>query len=289
MARNTAEPQILAEARTTGGTAFQLRKDSKGVLVVPGLETVLVTVHLGAPARIDCRRDGKRFAGTAVHGDIDIIPARTPARWEMHDENDSSLLLSLPQSALRSIVIDTGADPDRLEIRNRFQVRDPELEALLWVIKREMETGFRSGPLYLDGLALAVASRIVACHSSLAPAPMPRIEGLAGNSLKKVLSFIEEHLPENLSLEQIASAAGMGVSHFKAQFRKAVGMPVHRYVIRRRVERARSLLLEDGLSMADVAQASGFAHQSHMEHMRRVLGAAPRTMQRMLAKTTAFR
>lgn len=283
-------PEIVASARTSDGVAFQVRKDPMGVLEVPEQQDVLVAIHLGAPSRMNCRRDGRQFSGTAVHGDIDIIPANTPARWEMLDENDAALVLSLPEKFLRLVANGSGLATDRLEIRNRFQIRDSELESLGWAMKREMELGHPSGRLYLDGLALAMASRLVARHSSAADGPPPRGEGLSGRRLKKVLSFIEEQLAENLSVEQIAEVAGVSASHVKAQFRKTVGVPVHQYVIQRRVERARALLAQDGLSMAAIAQAAGFAHQSHMaRHMRRVLGAPPLEVKRLLGRTPRSR
>jgi AraC family transcriptional regulator len=53
-------------------------------------------------------------------------------------------------------------------------------------------------------------------------------------------------------------------------------MPAHQYVVRRRVERAKMLLLQGRLAMSQVALESGFAHQSHMARcMRRVLGMTP--------------
>ena len=280
-------PVILAHAKTCDGIAFQLRKDPRGVLEVPELENVLISIHLGAPARIGCLRGGTRFSGTAVHGDIDIVPARTASRWEMHDENDQALILSLPQKLLHTVARESGMDAGRLEIRNRFQIRDPELESLSWAMKREMESGYPSGRFYLDGLSLAVASRLLARHSSMAEPPAQPQEILAGHRLKRVLSFIEDQLAEDLSLEQIADVAGVSCSHAKAIFRKAVGMPVHQYVIQRRVERARSLMMQDGLSMAEIAQAAGFAHQSHMaRHMRRLLGASPMAVKRRNAGPT---
>jgi AraC family transcriptional regulator len=283
-------PQVLAHARMADGMAFQLRKDPPGVLDVPELENVLISIHLGAPARMDCRRGGKRFSGTAVHGDIDIIPARTASRWEMHDENDTALVLSLPQRLLHGIANECGLNATRLEIRNRFQIRDAELESLCWSMKREMELGCPSGRLYLDGLGLAVASRLVSRHSSLAKLPNAPNEGLGGRRLKQVLSFIEDQLGEDLSLKQIAGVAGVSSSHMKTLFRRSVGVPVHQYVIQRRVERAKTLMLQDELSMAEIAQTVGFAHQSHMaRHMRRVLGVPPRAMKRMLAESRAMR
>jgi AraC family transcriptional regulator len=288
MPQENGLPQILAQARTAQGVAFQLRRDPAGVLDVPGLENVLISIHVGVPSKMSCRRDGKRYSGTAVHGDIDIIPAQTPSRWEMHDENDMALLLSLPQTLLCSVAEASGLDASRMEIRNRFQTRDSELEALSWAMKREMEAGYPSGPFYLDGLTLAMASRLVAQHSSIAKPAAARNEGLSGRRLKQVLAFIEEQVAEDLSLDQVAAVAGVSASHVKTLFRAAMGIPVHQYVIQRRVERARTLLMQDGMSMAEVAAAAGFAHQSHLaRHMRRLLGVAPKVMKRMLAEDSS--
>jgi AraC family transcriptional regulator len=288
MPQESRLPEVLEHARTADGAAFELRKDPRGVLEVPGLENVLVGIHVGAPAKLVCRRDGRRYSGTAVHGDIDIIPAGTPSRWEMEDENDTTLLLSLPQTLLRSVANESGLDTARMEIRNRFQIRDTGLEALCWAMKREMESGYQSGRFYLDGLALAVASRVVARHSSVAKLTEQRNEGLTGRRLKQVLSFIEDQLAEDLSLEQIAAVAGVSPSHLNKLFRISMGAPLHQYLIQRRVERAKTLLMQDGLSMADIALAAGFAHQSHMaRQMRRVLGMPPRAMKRLLAEASA--
>lgn len=281
--QDNAPPQILGHGKTTQGVAFQLRRDAMGVLDVPGMDEVLVSVHVGLPAKMDCLRAGKQFSGTAVHGDIDIIPAQTPSRWEMHDEHDMALLLMLPQKLLCGIAEESGLNAPQLEIRNRFQSRDSELETLSWALKREMESGYPSGRLYMDGLALAIASRLITQHSSVAKARAERHEGLSGRRLKQVLAFIEDQIAEDLSLEQIAAVADMSASHVKTLFKNAMGVPVHQYVIQRRLERAKSLLMQDGMSMADIAAASGFAHQSHLaRHMRRVLGIAPKAMKRLL-------
>ncbi|MGH9883251.1 MAG: helix-turn-helix domain-containing protein [Pyrinomonadaceae bacterium] len=278
-------PKLLNQARTTEGIILELRRDPRGALDLPGVENVLIGIHVGAPAKLACRRGGKRYSGTAVHGDIEIIPAHTPSQWEMQDENDTTLLLSLPQTLLRAVANDYGLDAARMEILNRFQIRDSELEVLCWAMKREMDHGYRSGRLYLDGLALAAASRLVTRHSSIAKPTEDRNEGLGGKRLKKVLSFIEDQLAEDLSLEQIATVAGVSASHLNTLFRMSMGVPVHQYLIQRRVERAKALLMQDGLSMAEIAQAAGFAHQSHMaRHMRRVLGMPPRAMKRLLAE-----
>jgi AraC family transcriptional regulator len=100
---------------------------------------------------------------------------------------------------------------------------------------------------------------------------------MAPRKLKDVLSYIEDHLHTDLSLQEVAGVAGLSVSHFKAMFREAVGMPTHQYVIRRRVEHAAELLRHSDLPISQVALESGFAHQSHLAiHTRRILGRSPR-------------
>jgi AraC family transcriptional regulator len=148
--------------------------------------------------------------------------------------------MTLPDSLLQTVAAESDLNAARMEIIDRWQVRDNELETLSWSIKREIDSGFPSGRVYLDGLTLAIASRLVMRHSSLARTNEQRQGGLVGQRLKQVLSFIEEQLGEDLSLEKIAAIARVSPSHLNLLFRKSIGLPVHRYVIQRRVERANS-------------------------------------------------
>ncbi|HEY6376765.1 MAG TPA: AraC family transcriptional regulator, partial [Edaphobacter sp.] len=172
----------------------------------------------------------------------------------------------------------------RVEIRNRFQVRDVQLENIAWAIKSEMELGSPSGRLYMDSLAISVGSRLISAHSSVA-APTQRRGGLDGRTLKQTLEYIEEHLAEDLSLARIAAVAGLSASHFRTLFRHSVGTAVHQYVIQRRVERAKSLLMQGGPSIAEIALATGFTHQSHLSrHLQRASGLSPKQMRRIFTE-----
>jgi AraC family transcriptional regulator len=281
MSAKNALPEIMFQTRTSQGIGVQLRRDPAGVLKVPALDPVIVGIHLGAPTRLECRRAGRFFVGTAVQGDINIIPSGTPSRWEVIDGSDTGLFLSVPRHLINSIVRESGVEPGSFEILNRFHIRDKELEILAWAMKRELELGSPSGRLYLEGLGVAVASRLVMVHSSIAKRVESNREGLADRRLKQALAFIEEYLSHDLSLGQIASVVGLSASHLKAVFAKALGISVHQYVIQRRVERAKKLLTGTDLSIAEVALSTGFSHQSHLaRHTRRLLGVAPGVIRR---------
>jgi AraC family transcriptional regulator len=267
---------VLASARRPGGAAIQVRQEPPGILNAPAFENALISSHIGPPTHVACDRMGKHFSGTAVYGDVDIIPALTPARWEIGGEEDKSVLFSLPESALRAAALEMTRPDELTAVLNRFQARDPVLAALATAVARELEDGNPSGGLYLDGIALAAASRLVARHSSLAPAEVRRNGALSGHRLKTVLSLIEDRLASDLSLSEIAASADISSSHLNSSFRKAMGSSVHQYVVRRRVERAAALLRDGHSSIAGIALAVGFSHQSHMaRHMVRILGVTP--------------
>jgi len=217
-----------------------------------------------------------------VHGDIYVTSAGTPTVWEMK-EDDVYVSLSVPPELLDFVAEESELDPRRIEIRNRFQSRDPQLENIAWALKAEMECGYPCGRLYLDALGIAVAARLLRCHSSLSREPRKLTGRIPERRLKQVLAYIEDNLSEDLSLGNIAASAGLSPSHFKVLFRDSLGMPVHQYVIRRRVERAKTLLAEGNMSMSQIANETGFAHRSHLaRHMRRILGVSPTVLRELL-------
>jgi AraC family transcriptional regulator len=259
-----------------------LLSDEPGVLEVPGMRNTIVSIHVGSSVQIACRRGGLSYSGTAVHGDIDIIPSETPSLWDIK-EKDTALILSLAPELLTSVAEEFDVAPEQVEIRNRFQVRDPQLENIAWALKAEMESGYPCGSLYLDSLAISVAARLVRSHSSLSVEPKRANGRLLDRRLRQVFSYIEDNLNRDIALSDLAAVAGLSLSHFKSLFRQSVGLPAHQYVIRRRVERAKNLLCEGKLSISQIAFESGFAHQSHLaHHMRRVLGLSPKALRKML-------
>ncbi|HJQ27162.1 MAG TPA: AraC family transcriptional regulator [Blastocatellia bacterium] len=264
------------------GICLFLLSDPPGVTEVPGLRNTRVSIHVGPSVQVACRRGGSYHRGRAVHGDIDIIPAGMPSLWEVN-ATDTFFTLSITPELLSMVAEEFDCDPGRIEIRNRFQVRDPQLENLGWALKAEMECGYPCGRLYLDSLAIAVAARLVRCHSSLAREPKKIPGRLSDRRLRRALDYIEANLGQNIALADIAAVVGLSVSHFKILFREAVGLPAHQYLIRRRVERAKSLLSEGKLSISQIAMETGFAHQSHLaRHMRRVLGVSPKALREMI-------
>jgi AraC family transcriptional regulator len=223
-----------------------------------------------------CQRGGLRHGGWAVHGDIEIIPADTACVWEPTG-TDTALVVSLDRNLVAHVANELGLSGERIELLNRFQIRDAQIEHICWALKAEMDLGFPGGRVFLDSLSIALASALASRHSSQLSGPLESRNAISGHRLRQALSFIEENLKSDISLRDVAQAVGLSASHLKSAFRRATGVPVHRYIIERRVDRARSLLAQGKGSISEVAAEAGFAHASHLaRHMRRILGCSPK-------------
>ena len=156
-------------------------------------------------------------------------------------------------------------------------LRDSRIEHIAWALEAEQQAGFPSGRLYVDSLGVALAVHLLRSHSAPAEVRL----GLSKAQLRRLTDYVEDHLDQDLSLEKLALVAEVSASHLKTLFKRSMGLPVHAYVIQRRVERAKALLLSGRRSVGEVALEAGFAHQSHLARcMRRILGVTPMSLVR---------
>ena len=260
-----------------------------GLTEIAEMPHALVCMHLGQSVEVRCTRGGTLRQGREVAGDLDIIPARTASYWELKQES-MALIMCVPDELLRAVAAQLDRDPNDIEIADRFQMRDPVIEHIGWTIKADIDSNLTGGRLLRDGLGVALAARLLQRHyrGSL---PMREIRGgLSHTKLERVIAHIEDNLASKLSLPGIAEIAGMSVSHLKTLFRNTTGVPVYEYVLRRRVERAQLLLRNQRFSIAQIAVATGFAHQSHLaRHMHRILGYTPSSLRGRSPKRSALR
>jgi AraC family transcriptional regulator len=138
------------------------------------------------------------------------------------------------------------------------------VEAVALVLISELMDGQPGSAFHREG------SRFAACHLG------HQKGGLAGWQRHAVCEYIEEHLPEEISLAELASIARLSPSHFCRAFKETVGQPPHQYQISRRIERAKALLANPGLSVSDVATAVGYNSESRFSAIfKRVTGRPP--------------
>lgn len=87
--------------------------------------------------------------------------------------------------------------------------------------------------------------------------------GLTPVQLRRVLDHIEADLGEDTSLRRLAELVRLSPHHFARAFKQSTGLAPHRYVLQRRIARAKEMLSDRQLSLAELGQSLGFASQAH--------------------------
>lgn len=170
----------------------------------------------------------------------------------------------------------TESDPASLILYERTGFQDPLLVQIGLALQRELEQPTPAGKLYAQTAAQMLAVHLLRHYTTPSPQINELTQGLTARQVRLVTDYVLAHLDQDLSLPALAQQIGFSPYHFARQFRRATGESPHQFVLGLRIERARQLLHEAKLPLAQVALASGFANQSHLtQAFKRSMGLTP--------------
>lgn len=100
--------------------------------------------------------------------------------------------------------------------------------------------------------------------------------GLAPWQMLRVRDYVESALTGTIHVASLARVAKLSTSHFARAFRASFGVTPAAYVVVRRVERAKAMMLETTESLCRISLDCGFTDQSHLSRaFRRRVGQSP--------------
>jgi AraC family transcriptional regulator len=179
----------------------------------------------------------------------------------------------------------SGLLPELREAASQFeflaQLEDPLLTQIVTTLAHEIEGG-SAERILIESLGTALCIRIA--RHFVGDLRLPTSGGLSQERLRRVRDYVEAHLDDDLSLTVLADIACLSPYHFSRSFKRAVGVGPQRYVIKRRIERAKRLLRQTHQPLALIAQEAGFTDQSHLTTMfRSETGVTPGRFRAALA------
>jgi AraC family transcriptional regulator len=229
------------------------------------------TVYIdGGPAR------SARF----LPGEISFTPGGVSTRTILPA---ARLIQVLQSPATYDTIISEMVRGGTIDFDTRYPINDPLVSQFVSTLVHETETDFLDHIL-VDALNTALAVRMVRHFidpSKFAPTPS---NGLSRERLQRVRDYIEAHLDDRLSLADLAGVACLSPYHFSRSFKQATGVGPQRYVMERRIERAKILMQRTCEPLASIAVEAGFADQSHLNQVfRRATGMTPGRFRAALA------
>lgn len=255
-----------------------VRGHAAGEVSLPPLDHHLLNVILAVPNRHVHRWGGVRAEQTGQEGAASLVPAGHDSYWRwryLADGTPCDVHLHLQPTFVRRVAVESLCDlPPRVEFRPELCFSNSAVRTLTSALLEEMEVGAPNGPLYGESLATALVAALLTMQ-----APWRRHVARRTNlwpEMRAVCRYIEDHLEHPLHLAGLAAVVGLGPERFRHTFRAALGESPYRYVLRRRIDRARDMLRASSLPITVIAHRLGFADHSHLTStFRRETGVTP--------------
>ena len=140
---------------------------------------------------------------------------------------------------------------------------DPLMSHMALTVANEIDGGFADGIL-ADALNTALAVQVMRRFVDPSAMMLEPSNGLSRERLMRVRDYIETHLDDRLTLTDLAEVACLSPYHFSRSFKLALGVGPHRYVMQRRLARAKTLMRRTNQPLALIALQTGFPDQSHL-------------------------
>jgi AraC family transcriptional regulator len=193
------------------------------------------------------------------------------------DKPFHSVHFYLPSDVLDKVAEEAGAPRiSELAYKPGFGYDDPTMVNLMNAASTAFVNPDEVPQLFVDHIALAMASHVAATYGGLSSGRHMIKGGLAPWQKKRATELIESRLDGALELEALAKECGLSKRHFCRAFRQSTGQSAHEWLQMRRLDRAKDLLLDKHKSLADIGILSGFSDQSHFTRVfMQYLGTTP--------------
>jgi AraC family transcriptional regulator len=218
--------------------------------------------------------DGCFYQHSVSEGDLIITPAYVGHKSSWYGESEFILFGFDPNVFARAI--DESAQSEQVQLIPQVVTSDLLVLQMGLVLKKVLENNLYDR-IYVDAIANALAVHLIQYYSSRKPMLREYCGGLSQRKLKQVIDYIHANIDCDLGLQELAYLVGMSPRYFSLLFKQSTKLTPHQYVILTRVERAKVLLQQGQISIADIAQNVGFANQSHLNlHFKRLVGITPK-------------
>lgn len=266
----------LSTDRFSATRLSQTHPDPERIIEIPCADAFSIIVQLEDFADHRLWRGRQlSYSGGYRQGSVSLPYMGDELRCQ-HRSSYDNLRINIPRQTLDELQIEQGA---RRVARLRYEQgqQDPVLYHLARAMLPVLNQPHLSSQLFLDHVLLAMSSHVLEHYARIVPPSGKGSASLTPRQERIAKELIDSHLGNELSVERIARECSLSRSHFSRAFKQSTGVAPHTWLLQRRVDKAKALLLaEPGTTLAHIALICGFSDQPHFTKVfTRLVGMPP--------------
>ncbi len=243
----------------------------RGVIEDLHTDTDAILTWIGGPSEVRIafshpsvgKRREHHFERTS--GMLDLLPRGTRLHQVIWSGRPSICTsVNLPRASLVALRADPEPALDDSD-GPRFGLIDAHVVDLVQRLRAQAEGQEDYGAVYVQSLSLTLVSYVTARYGrGTRLLKESRRSQLSSAQRTEIERFIDHQLARDFGLLDLASLVGYCPDHFSRLFKETFRQSPHQYVLSRRIEKAKAMLRDEGVSIAEIAEACGFASQGHL-------------------------
>lgn len=252
---------------------------------IPTMRDFMIVVYKGGVADMSRRSGGVWTSARVEPGIVSVLTRAEQSQWRWDNPIDVSHMY-LSHTAMANVAGEVlERDIKDIEMYDLVRSEDKVLPALLTMLENELENGGFGGNLYVESLRNQLCVHVLRRFANIVFREQRAYGRLSAAQCRLIVQYIEEHIEQNISLDDLASLTHLTVSSLIRKFQTEFSCPPHVYVMRQRLEHAKRMLVRADVPLKVVAASCGFSDQSHMtRYFRRYLNSTPSEYRRSIAK-----
>ncbi|WP_341702801.1 AraC family transcriptional regulator [Ferrovibrio sp.] len=258
-----------------GGLLFDRRRwgCSDAEMTWSSSHHLVVLTETGGSSHTEIQTSGDPgYVGIDKPGVLSVVPAGIERRCAFRNADLIYSALWIDPTLHESLGLQVNSELWRPMLNGA----DVVITALMTALRDDMTNGIETSTSYMDHAAALVLLRLDALAGRQRPSMSRSLQPLSTSCMRRIDSYIDAHLAEDISLTALAGLFDVSVDTLARRFRATTGTPPYAYVLTRRVHRACLLLQTTKTPIADIALSLGFASQSHFSTtFRRAMGVTP--------------
>lgn len=240
-------------------------------VMLPGLADFMLVSYTKGVTEMHRRFDGAWSRARCGPGTLSLLTRSQDSHWYWREPIEVAHVY-LDEALLANVAADALDRPiTEVRLRDMLCLEDPQIEGIMRTIAAEARQPGPGGAIYVEALGIQLAVHLLRNYADIRMKD-PATRGRFSATVKRrLLDYVEQHLDQPITLDQLAEQAGCRVWTFSRQFKQTFDCAPHAYLLQRRVERAERHLVEGSLALKQIAFACGFSDQAHMTRVFRAM------------------